>query len=907
MIGLTQAGAMTTPLLGRGDLFARALTALQQRRVVALFGPEGVGKTRLALELAQALAPQSSRRAIIRGSPELQPFSFAAMLHLLRSDLEITNPIQGLRHATEDLRSLSAVVVLVDDVQWLDPNSLAAVQSVAEQGGVRLVLTARTEVKPQLFTRLGRNLDALVESLAPLDDVSIRAICGSVAGGALSRAAEARLLHLAAGNPLHAEELTRIGLQTGSLVVRGETIELVAPLPSDKLRDLVGHHLAGLSGEHRRALELITLGQPLELAAFAQLVSTEAIETLQGRQLISERIEVRNDVAEPILTIAHPLFGEAVNADMPGVRRQIRLLELAEMVGKQDRVRTDHVARQLLWLHAAGHDMSSSDLAAPVDSMSAARLKGLIESGLSHNERQSTERTDASRIMASSIRDRYDEIANLAEIAFRMDPSTENALRFLVALASSDHALEAAATLLDDTYFSASVKSVEQERQFRRIARLVHGYHRQDRERALRIIEHQPYPSGVEPFARLERAALDLSTLEVNAPANDLAELLVDPQLDEFGRVTAALELAVARITQGRPMDTMALIDEHFSKAIANGAEASFMASMWWLRSIALAFDGQFGEAESMLLSTFNASVGADSPEGAGFFADGLAMVARLQGKLRTAVRRSRQAADLLAIRDVGQRIHALGELAFSLCGLGEAAAARSVLDEIQQTANNRPSSRSVAPLVALHVALLEGRNVSLEELDQLWESLESSGAQGHVSLVWIAANCGRGNWASGRTEQMRATVQGRLNLLQLDAVDAVVSDDLHIIEQCFNEANALGAVGVAWTLTVAGRKRAEQTKDLNAKNRWLRWFENTRQMTEGARAWIATSNSEAGTALLSRREAHVARLAASGLADSVIAEQLGLSVRTVESHLTRTYAKLGISGRKDLASVSLP
>jgi len=47
-----------------------------------------------------------------------------------------------------------------------------------------------------------------------------------------------------------------------------------------------------------------------------------------------------------------------------------------------------------------------------------------------------------------------------------------------------------------------------------------------------------------------------------------------------------------------------------------------------------------------------------------------------------------------------------------------------------------------------------------------------------------------------------------------------------------------------------------------------------------------------------------VARLAADGLAGRVIAGRLGLSLRTVNNHLSRAYAKLGISGRADLTVV---
>jgi DNA-binding CsgD family transcriptional regulator len=51
----------------------------------------------------------------------------------------------------------------------------------------------------------------------------------------------------------------------------------------------------------------------------------------------------------------------------------------------------------------------------------------------------------------------------------------------------------------------------------------------------------------------------------------------------------------------------------------------------------------------------------------------------------------------------------------------------------------------------------------------------------------------------------------------------------------------------------------------------------------------------------LTRREGQIAKLAAKGVPNGKIAKRLGLSVRTVESHLYRVYGKLGVSTRDKL------
>ena len=64
-----------------------------------------------------------------------------------------------------------------------------------------------------------------------------------------------------------------------------------------------------------------------------------------------------------------------------------------------------------------------------------------------------------------------------------------------------------------------------------------------------------------------------------------------------------------------------------------------------------------------------------------------------------------------------------------------------------------------------------------------------------------------------------------------------------------------------------------------------------------GRRAAAATL----GPASLTRREREVARLAARGMSAKAIAQALFVGERTVESHLSTTYAKLGVESKLDL------
>src|SRR5262249_29910840 len=64
------------------------------------------------------------------------------------------------------------------------------------------------------------------------------------------------------------------------------------------------------------------------------------------------------------------------------------------------------------------------------------------------------------------------------------------------------------------------------------------------------------------------------------------------------------------------------------------------------------------------------------------------------------------------------------------------------------------------------------------------------------------------------------------------------------------------------------------------------------------------TLATAAETSALTEREREIAALAASGLSNREIAERLVVSVRTVENQLQRSYGKLGINSRHELAAL---
>ena len=79
-----------------------------------------------------------------------------------------------------------------------------------------------------------------------------------------------------------------------------------------------------------------------------------------------------------------------------------------------------------------------------------------------------------------------------------------------------------------------------------------------------------------------------------------------------------------------------------------------------------------------------------------------------------------------------------------------------------------------------------------------------------------------------------------------------------------------------------------------------------------GARLWAAKAEAElarisgsspSATNDLTETERRIATLVAAGRANKQIAAELHITVRTVESNLTRVYRKLGIRSRSQLAA----
>jgi DNA-binding CsgD family transcriptional regulator len=216
----------------------------------------------------------------------------------------------------ELLRALAAqtpVLLVIDDVQWVDEPSAGVLHFVARRLAglsVQMLAAERTEggaPRTQLCPE-----PCLELPLRPLPVEGVADLLRARFGAALSRASVARVHAASGGNPLFAVELGR------AITERGEPLAGVEPLPvPDRLRALLSARLAALPGTGAAAL--------VALAAAAR-----PSRPLLERAGIDPASDLADAVAAGVVTIgadgaasfSHPLLREMVYADADaGTRR----------------------------------------------------------------------------------------------------------------------------------------------------------------------------------------------------------------------------------------------------------------------------------------------------------------------------------------------------------------------------------------------------------------------------------------------------------------------------------------------------------------------------------------------------------------------------------------------------------
>jgi DNA-binding CsgD family transcriptional regulator len=313
-------------LVGRGEelgFVERAFGARPGGGVV-LMGAGGVGKTRLAREVAERFSSAREREVVwVSATRSAGGVPFGAFAHLLPAldarGLDRLAVMMLARRAVLDYASEDAALLVVDDAHLLDDASAALVHQLVMSRRLHVVATVRSgEPAPDAVLALWKDgwLECL--DLQPLDRVALGELVARLVGGPVETLAVARMWEQTRGNALFCSELVRAAVASGGLILDSGLWRWHGQLPgTGRVWDLIDARLSELEPDEVNALELVAVADGADAVLLDGLIDSSARVAVARRGLIEERA----DRGRAVLTLSHPLFGEAIRVRMPAARR----------------------------------------------------------------------------------------------------------------------------------------------------------------------------------------------------------------------------------------------------------------------------------------------------------------------------------------------------------------------------------------------------------------------------------------------------------------------------------------------------------------------------------------------------------------------------------------------------------
>jgi len=833
------------PLVGRDAELAALRETLRAGSGAVVAGEAGVGKTRLLRALAAAAAAEGMAVETARaGHPLLaSPADAGAWLHDRHGD--------------------RPVVLLADDAHGLDRASASLLLQLALDGRAQVVAGVRAgETVPEPLTRLWRDAGALRLDLGPLPDEDMRTLLTLQLDGPVERRTRLWLLEVTRGNPLYLDELVRAARDGGALTCELGVWRRAGPLvPTLRLREVIEERLGQLSPAEQRTLALVALAEPLALGTLEELGGLPAARTLEERGLV-----VADDGGRSTIRTAHPLHAEIARTRLGAVEGRELRAALAAVLP-----RDEPGTRRLLAAWALQDDRR--DDPALLAEGTAAALAQL----------------DPERAVA------------FGRAAVAAGAGPEAAVSLAVALRATGGFGEAEALLAEH---EAAVRgtSVAAGYLFNRAMGLQWGLRRQDDALALLQRAHAWAP-GAEWRAVVRQIAATLMVTSGRlAEGLALAEPLLDlPGVSDTTRMRLTLTAGYALPLLGRPEEARDVL------ARARARCAPGFDVEWPVETIAVACaiasaEG-WDEAERDLGAVHEEALAARAYERATVTEISLVRLANLRGASAHARALSTEAVERFSLMDPREHVvTCLAELAIAAVGEGDVVAARDALVRCEALRRTWPTSRASVHRTALATAAVlaaEGRPVAAQRA-----ALDAADAAGEA-LLWEAEALYEHVRLGGRP----AVVRSRLDRLAERAPRTIVArwarhvrawGDGAALERVAGDWERTGAMGLAQEALEHAVAAYTARGDGAAAER-----ARARSAQLAALRGVAAADERAAHALavLRPREREVARLVALRLSNAEIAERLSLSVRTVESHVYRATARLGLRTRSELAA----
>ena len=840
--------------------------------------PELPEPQRRALEVALLLAPgreQPDQRAVAA--------AFLSALRLVARD--------------------RPVLIAIDDLQWLDSPSHQVVAFAARRLSaepVRFLASRRTVDGSGQQLELERALPAerltRVE-LGPLGFIALHHLVERDLGYALPRPSLRKLHEASGGNPFFALELARaLGDDAG----RSGAEELPVP---QTLRSLVQGRLGRVPADERRVL--------LAVAALAS-PTRDLLAALEGGvgnewpQLVDAFESRIVEVVDGRLRFTHPLLGSILYADTPLPVRQQLHGRLSELVSDPE-----ESARHLA-LSVAGP---------------APAVAGELEAAAG----------------SASSRGAPSSAAELLELAVGLTPSDDRATVSRRRLLAADHWTAAGDTTRALALLEAAVNASEPGCQ--RAAAIVRmGRARRwagDGPAAAALFEQALAEPCGDPAVRvsLEKELVwsthllgDVAAAERHAHsaveiADGLGErAILAETLADLAFVQLLRGDASARATMDR-----ALVLARPAPGALDDAVGYWFVPVWQ-NALILAWSGELDSSREQLEAIRRLAVARGDEHTLPSVLNWLSRVALFRDDWPSATAYAEEAGDS-SVSAPGEQVFALVSRALIDAHLGNADAVRDATDRGLALAR----STGVVSARFDHQAIRGSLELSLGDLDAAFRCLaplpdelalhgfgEPAVFGFHADLVETLVARGDIDEARSRLAELEASARrlprssasaatlrchGLLAAAAGDAERAFAHFESALarhdqLQQRFERGRTLLVYGIA--LRRARQKRAARDALDEAALIFQRlgaaiWS----QRTDAELARISGAGPRAGG--LTETEQQIVDLATSGRSNKQIAAELHITVRTVESNLTRVYRKHGVSSRAQLTHLIRP
>jgi DNA-binding CsgD family transcriptional regulator len=785
------------------------------------------------------------------------------------------------------------IVVAIDDVQWLDRASAAALAFAVRrlhESPVSIVTTARVEsgaavdpldlerALPGRVTKLG---------LAPLSLSGLYHVIAGRLGHVFPRPTLERIAVASDGSPLFALELARSLAETGLRPGPGEPL----PVPGS-LAKLIERRIGRLRGETRTALlAAAALGRP-DIETIGRALAGDPVEAL----LTAEQQGIVT-LQQGVVRFSHPLLSSTVySAASESERHRVHRV-LAEAVAEPEQ-RAWHLA-----LAATG----------PQEDVAAA-----LQSAAEHaNERGAPE-----------------VAAELAELACRLTPDEHRAALAERMLALTEYLFRCGDTAEAQRLARAFVDEQEpgprRARALELLARMLHvaGTSAEAAECCERALAEAG--GDVELLARIHATCSLVSfhdfrlALPHARAALELLERLDEP--DPALLAQALFAYIEAEFYAGNPLPMDAVERALELERVSPTAHVSDRMSA--ALGVFLKLQGDFDGARHWLEATRSAAIEEGDDASLPYALSHLPQLELWAGDWARAEELAREHLELSEqTGQPAQRRQALYNLSLVHAHMGRLddahVEARTLLLEAEAVGDQWDVGNALTVLGLIELSRGNAAEAATH-LGRAFETREAIGAQepirAHADLAQALVELGEVDRAATLVDLLeeRARAADRAPLRALAAASralfAAAHQDLDAAVAAVDEALAQHdrvtvPFDLARTLLIAGqvrRRRGERRAAREALERARGIFEQL-----GAGPWAARAEAELARVPIRRRasedltptELRVAELAAAGRTNREVAQALFMSPKTVEANLSRVYRKLDIRSRAELGA----